>query len=256
VLPLWREHGLPEEDGVFDARPSATGLSVAILAYPFISNLDEFASLARVPGVSLCWARESHTIAGADLLVLPGSKNVAADLAWLRERGLDDAIAAHVSADKPMLAICGGLQMLGDELKDPHAVEGPAVGLGLLPYTTLFEQTKRYRRGTHTLAPLSGFWAPLSRVAFEAYEIRHGRTVPSLEVGSGDSASLRPVLPENCGWQCGQTLALYLHGLFENPAVMRALFGKETPTLDDTFDGLADFIDARFAPGALLSLLK
>ena len=177
VLPMWREHGLPEEDGIFDSPPSGSGMSIAVVAYPSVSNLDEFAPLRQVPGVSLSWAREPRTVASADLLVLPGSKQVAADLAWLRRRGLDAAIAAHVSADKPTLAICGGLQMLGGALDDPHGVEGQASGLGLLPYSTEFQPRKRYRHRTHTLGALSGFWAPLSGVTFEGYEIRHGETL-------------------------------------------------------------------------------
>jgi adenosylcobyric acid synthase len=252
VLPLWRGHGLPEEDGVFDARPSGSGLSVAIVAYPYISNLDEFASLAQVPGLSLCWARQSATIAAADLLILPGSKHVAADLAWLRQLGLDAAIAAHLAADKPTLAICGGLQMLGGEIKDPYGVEAEALGLGLLPYRTQFLEQKRYRHATHTLAPLSGFWAPLSGIDFDGYEIRHGRSLPST---LDSSARLRSVLAEDCGWQQGETLALYPHGLLESPVVMRALFGRETPTLDDTLNGLADFVDAHFDPEILRSFV-
>jgi adenosylcobyric acid synthase len=253
VLPMWREHGLPEEDGVFDSRRSGSGLSVVVVAYPHISNLDEFASLKQVRSLSLSWAREAQTIAGADLLVLPGSKNVAADLAWLRQRGLDAAIAAHVSADKPTLAICGGLQMLGSELRDPHGVEGASQGLGLLPYATEFQRQKRYRRGSYTLAPLAGFWAALSGVSFDAYEIRHGETLPC-QPGSS-SLNLKSAVAENGGWQYGQTLALYLHGMLESPAVVRALFGCDTPTLADSLAGLADFIDGRFAPGVLDSLL-
>ncbi|MGC1520951.1 MAG: cobyric acid synthase [Steroidobacteraceae bacterium] len=254
VLPMWRGHGLPEEDGVFDAPTSGSGLSVAIVAYPYISNLDEFAPLTRVPGVSLSWARQRSSIAAAEFLVLPGSKNVAADLAWLRQHGLDGAIAAHVAAGKPTLAICGGLQMLGGEIRDPHAVEGQARGLALLPYSTEFQRQKRCRRALHTFAPLSGFWAPLSGVTVEAYEIRHGHTEPDAQAVHG-APPLDAVLPEHCGWQHGQTLAVYLHGMFESPAVMRGLFGRDTPTLDDTLDGLADFIDSRFAPGVLRSLL-
>ncbi len=254
VLPMWRDHGLPEEDGVFDAPTTGSGLSVAIVACPYISNLDEFAPLMRVPGVSLTWARQRSSIAAADLLVLPGSKNVAADLAWLRERGLDGAIAAHIGADKPTLAVCGGLQMLGGEIRDPHAVEGRAQGLGLLSYSTEFQREKRCRRATHTFAPLSGFWAPLSGVGFEAYEIRHGHTQPTGP--APPPTPLKTALAEDCGWQHGQTLAIYVHGMFESPAVMRGLFGRNTPTLDETFDGLADFIDARFAPGVLMSLLN
>ena len=136
VLPMWREHGLPEEDGVYDARPSGSGLSIAVIAYPYISNLDEFTPLKNIPGVSLSWAREPQTVASADLLVLPGSKHVAADLGWLRRRGLDAAVAAHAAADKPLLAICGGLQMLGERLDDPYGVEGDARGLGMMPYRT------------------------------------------------------------------------------------------------------------------------
>ena len=256
VLPMWREHGLPEEDGVFDTWASGSGLSVAVVAYPYISNLDEFAPLTQVPGLTLRWARQPQTIATADLLILPGSKNVAGDLAWLRQRGLDTAIAAHVSADKPTLAICGGLQILGGEIRDPHGVEGLGVGLSLLPYATEFQPTKRYRHGTHTLAPLSGFWEPLSGATFDAYEIRHGQSFPTMPPGSAAALRLRSVLAENCGWQQGQTLAIYLHGLFESPRVMRALFGEETPTLDDTLNGLADFADRHFAPGALMALLE
>jgi len=256
VLPMWRDHGLPEEDGVFDAGASGSGLSVAVVAYPYISNLDEFAPLTKVPGLSVSWARQPRTIAGADLLVLPGSKHVAGDLAWLRQRGLDTAIAAHVSADKPTLAICGGLQILGGEIRDPHGVEGQAVGLGLLPYATEFQRLKRCRHGSHTLGPLSGFWAPLSGATFDAYEIRHGHSFPTALPGPALTPGLRSVLAENGGWQQGQTLALYLHGLFESPRVMRALFGSQTPTLDDTLNGLADFADAHFAPGVLMSLLK
>ena len=255
VLPMWREHGLPDEDGVFEARPSGTGLSVAIVAYPYISNLDEFAGLANVPSLSLRWARDRHSIAAADLLVLPGSKNVPADLAWLRKHGLDGAIAAHVSADKPTLAICGGLQMLGGEIRDPHGVEGQALGLELMPYATEFQRRKFCRHGTHCFAPLSGFWSPLSGLSFGAYEIHHGRTLPAPQILPATVSPLVPVLPEHCGWQHGQTLAIYLHGLLESPAVIRALFGHDTPTLDDTLNGLADFIDRHFAPGTIRSLL-
>jgi len=254
VLPMWREHGLPEEDGIFDAKPAGPGLAVAIVAYPHISNLDEFASLNRIPGLSLIWAREPQSVAAADLLVLPGSKHVADDLDWLRRRGLAEAIAAHMSADKPTLAVCGGLQMLGREVRDPHGVEGGgATGLGFLPYTTEFQRTKRYRRGRYALSSLSGFWAPLSGVEFAAYEIRHGETQPLGHVDSG--THLCAVLADHCGWQYGETLALYTHGLFEDSQIIRHLFGHEAPTLDDTLNDLADFAETHFGASALSALV-
>ncbi len=264
VLPLWRDHGLPEEDGLFDAGACGSGLRVVVVAYPQISNLDEFASLRRVPGVSLRWARDAHGIAGADLLVLPGSKHVAADLAWLRAQGLDTAVAAHLAAGKPTLALCGGLQMLGREIRDPHGVEGEARGLGLLPYVTDLQRAKRYRQGRYALSGAAGFWAPLGGIEFQAYEIRHGATRPltdaDTDTGSNLDATasprLRPVLADQCGWQSGQTLALYVHGMFESPEVLRALFGHVTPTLDDTLDGLADFAEAHFGVSALRALAE
>jgi adenosylcobyric acid synthase len=255
VLPFWPEHGLPEEDGVFDARPTGSGLSVVVVAYPYMSNLDEFAPLRRVPGVSLGWARRPETIAAADLLVLPGSKHVAADLLWLRERGLDAAIAAHISADKPTLAICGGLQMLGRAIEDPCDVEGAARGLGLLPFSTEFLPAKRYRNGLYTLEGLTLFWERLNGVGFPGYEIHHGATRLAAEDGP-ERGLPRAVLADGAGWQRGALLAIYPHGLFESSGVIRALFGGEAPTLEDTLDGLADLIDAHFPAGVLASLLE
>jgi adenosylcobyric acid synthase len=253
VLPMWREHGLPEEDGVFDGGAVGQGRRIAVVTYPHLSNLDEFAPLRRVSGWRLGWARSAAEIEAADLLILPGSKHVAADLRWLRERGLDAAIAAHVAADRPTLAICGGLQMLGGEIADPHGVEGAARGLGLLPYATEFQARKHYGHGRHTLTGTRGFWSSLSGVEFSGYEIRHGQTRPTPAVSPGQ---LAPVLAEHCGWQCRETLAIYVHGLFENTQVMRALFGEETPSLEQTLDGLADFVDRHFAAGALLALAQ
>ncbi len=262
VLPLWREHGLPEEDGMFDAGPTtdaATGAipagrlrSIVIVAYPHISNLDEFAPLRHVPGLKLAWARDAHTIAAADLLILPGSKHVAADLEWLRARGLDSVIAAHVEADRPLLGICGGLQMLGHDISDPHSVEGAAMGLGLLPYATEFQAQKRYDSGSRTLRGTQGFWSKLDGTGFPAYEIRHGQTRPC---ANRDARRLVPVLDGERGWQYGATLAVYLHGIFESSDVMRRLFGHGTPSINETLDGLADFADRHFESPALMRLL-
>ena len=247
VLPMWRDHGLPDEDGVFDTPAGGGGLRIVIVAYPHLSNLDEFAALRRVPGVSVSWARQAATIASADLLILPGSKSVAADLDWLRQSGLAAAICAHVRADRPTLALCGGLQMLGSTIVDPHGVEGSGPGLGLLPVVTEMQPAKRYRRGRYALGELTGFWAPLSHVNFDAYEIRHGTT---------QAALLRPALADGCGWQQGATLALYTHGLFENSAVLHALFGAACPTLEDTFEGLADFVGEHLGAATLRGLLR
>jgi adenosylcobyric acid synthase len=254
VLPLWRDHGLPEEDGVLDAPAAGVGINVAIVAYPRISNLDEFAPLRRVPGIALSWARQTQTVGAADLLILPGSKHVAADLAWLRASGLDTAIRRHIEAGKPVLAICGGLQMLGAAITDPHGVEGSSTGLGVLPIATEFQPAKRYRRDRYAFASLTGYWAPLSGLCFDAYEIRHGKTEP-LPLQSSQIA-VSSVLPDDAGFQCRGILALYTHGLFENAGVLRALFGAQVPSLDDTFEGLADFVDRYLGAEPLSALLR
>ena len=255
TLPMWREHGLPEEDGWFGLARSEGGAraqTIAVLAYPRISNLDEFQPLANLPGVRLLWARSAADLAGADWIVLPGSKHTSGDLAWLRAQGMDRAIADHAAAGKRVLGVCGGLQMLGEALIDPHGIDGEGPGLGLLPLVTRFARDKTVRRTQAGFTMLSGPWSALSGVMVSGYEIHHGQTVqhPSM-------AAARPVLPDGLGWQNaqGNVLGVYLHGLFEDPAVLHALFGAQAPTLDTVFDGLADFIDSHFPAGALRALI-
>jgi adenosylcobyric acid synthase len=254
VLPMWREHGLPEEDGVFDetfAQPTE-GTTIAVVAYPHISNLDEFQPLRMAAGVRLRWARTPAELEGAGWIVLPGSKHTSSDLAWLRAKGLDHAIVRHAAAGGRVLGVCGGLQMLGEELRDPHRIDGDAAGLGLLPLVTQFEPDKLLCHTQARFAPLGGDWAPLANTVFGGYEIRHGRT----EASAGAQVALRNTAGEPIGWQRGSVLGLYAHGLFESPDAMRALFGATTRTLDSVFDGLADFIDRHVEANALRGLLQ
>ena len=263
TLPMWWQHGLPEEDGVFDDKTRASGAvskTIAVVAYPRISNLDEFQPLKNVPGVRLVWARSPVDCAGADWIVLPGSKATAADLVWLRAQGLDRAVAAHAAQGGAVLGICGGLQMLGEALIDTHGVEpmgqGNAPGLGLLPLVTTFEPVKAVRHRRTRFAKLNGPWAALSEVDVQGYEIHQGQTAqhPAM-AAAGDVA--RAVLPDGLGWQnvAGNVLGVYVHGLLEDTRVLRALLGAEVPTLDSVFEGLADFIERHFEPGALDALV-
>ena len=259
TLPMWWQHGLPEEDGVFDDRSRASGVvqkTIAVIAYPRISNLDEFQPLKNVPGVRLVWARTPADCAGADWIVLPGSKATAADLAWLRTQGLDRAVAAHAAQGGAVLGVCGGLQMLGEALIDTHGIDGNAPGLGLLPLVTQFDPEKTVRHTQTRFNNLTGTWAALSGVAAAGYEIHHGQTLPHAAMrAAGDVA--REALPNGLGWQNaqGNVLGVYLHGLFEDPRVLQALFGATAPTLDSVFDGLADYIQTHFEPGVLDQLI-
>jgi len=261
TLPMWWEHGLPEEDGLYDegrrdGARDAGARTVAVIAYPRISNLDEFQPLRRLPGVRLRWVREPAGLEGAHTIVLPGSKATSADLAWLRAQGLDRAIAAHAQAGGAVLGICGGLQMLGEALIDPHGIDGNAPGLGLLPLVTVFERDKTVQRRSATFGDVQGAWSALSGVTVHGYEIHHGQTAqhPAL-AAAGDLA--HAVLPDGLGWRnaAGNVLGCYLHGLFEDAQVLRALYGAGSPTLDGVFDGLADFIDSHFEAGFLQGLI-
>jgi len=253
VLPMWRGHGLPEEDGVFDDAPTGAGrLNVAVVAYPRISNLDEFQPLRGLPGVRLSWARTPADLAGVDWVVLPGSKHTSSDLAWLRAQGLADAVVAHARAGRSVLGLCGGLQMLGDALEDPDGVDGDATGLGLLPLTTRFAATKRLCRTDARFGAVAGPWSALHGAAVDGYEIRHGRTWAT---AADATAVLHNADGEAIAWQRGAVLGTYTHGFFESPDVLQALFGAAVRPLDAVFDGLADFIDSHFEPGALLRLL-
>ena len=251
TIPMQWGHGLPEEDGLFDDGAHARGAvhtTVAVVAYPRISNLDEFQPLKSVPGVRLLWARTPSDLAAADWIVLPGSKATAADLAWLRAQGLDATIAAHAARGGRVLGVCGGLQMLGEALVDPHGVDGNAPGLGLLPLVTCFAAEKTVRRSEATLGAVRGPWQALAGVAVTGYEIHHGQTAQHPAMAAAGDVALE-VLP-GLAWQNarGNVLGLYLHGLFEDPAALRALFGAQTPVLDDVFEGLAAQVEQCFAP--------
>jgi adenosylcobyric acid synthase len=253
TLPMWREHGLPEEDGVFDDGSSdapygddLNRTTIAVVAYPRISNLDEFQPLKNVRGVRLIWVRSAAQLAalGADdWIILPGSKNTESDLAWLKARGLDVATRAHAARAGRVLGICGGLQMLGEMV-------GNATGLGLLPLETVFEKNKLVKRTMASFGLLHGAWQALSNVTVTGYEIHQGITK-----ANQDKAS-EPI--QGLAWQSreGNVLGIYLHGMFEDSAVLQALWGADAPSLDSVFEGLANFLYAHVDTGVLSKLVS
>lgn len=226
-----------------------------MVAYPRLSNLDEFQPLKNIPGLRLVWARSPADLAGADWIILPGSKHTSSDLAWLRAQSLDRAIADHAARGGAVLGICGGLQMLGEALIDPHGIDGNAPGLGLLPLVTVFDPEKTVQRTQARFGELAGPWSKLSGIEASGYEIHHGQTAQHPAMAQmGDVA--REVLP-GLAWQnaAGNVLGCYLHGLFEDAAVLQALFGADVPTLDAVFDGLADYLERHCQPGVLDALI-
>jgi adenosylcobyric acid synthase len=242
VLP-WLDHGLPDEDGA--ARPGCVegGRTVAVVRYPTASNLDEFKALEQVADVR--WAGAPGDLDGADLVVLPGSKHVAADLAWLARSGVAAAVRDRAAAGLPVLGICGGMQMLGERIEDASGVDGSAPGLGLLPIETTFARAKRAERLATRFRPLAEPWAALSGKALAGYEIRHGR--------SDATAPVAEALPGGLGFAKGAVLGVYPHGLFEQPEIVAALFGTSPArSLERAFEGLADAVEEHIDLDALL----
>lgn len=235
VVP-WLDHRLPDEEGPSRLGVTlGTGRRVALVCGPFASNLDEFAGLQQVADVVL--VGDGAVIGDVDLVVLPGSKHIAADLAWLRRIGLAEQIRSAAAAGVPVLGVCGGLQALGERVADPAGVEGEAVGLGLLPIVTTMDPDKRTAQTTARFGPLPEQWSWLAGRSVTGYEIRHGRSEAA-------AADLTAALPHGLGYAAGNVLGVYLHGLFENYEVLKAFTGRQPAPLDDVFDRLADAIDA------------
>ena len=231
MLPML-DHGLPDEEGAtVRAVPRGDALTVAVVRYPYASNLDELHALAHVAHVR--FATGPADLHGCDVVVLPGSKHVAADIAWLRSRGLDTALRAAAGRAQRILGVCGGAMLLGRQIVDTGGVEGASEGLGLLPFDTVMHPTKLTRPTTIALRALPPAWSMLDGLTVTGYEIRNGR----LTDGDGDDRLQVSA--------AGNVLATTVHGLLEDPGVLAALFGRRPiVTLDDTFEQLADAVDA------------
>ena len=132
-----------------------------------------------VPDVVVYYTRKPEEARAADVLVLPGSKNTIPDLLWLRENGWEEMVHSHVAAGKPLVGICGGFQMLGREIRDPHRAESDiefVPGLGLLDVTTVLAHEKITRQATARLFAPAHFAQDGSDPMFSGYEIHLGET--------------------------------------------------------------------------------
>ncbi|MBK3510241.1 cobyric acid synthase [Pseudomonas sp. MF6747] len=218
VLPYVMDLHLEAEDGI-DQRQidkAAQVLKVVVPVLPRISNHTDFDPLRLHPQVDLQFIGPGQAIPAADLIILPGSKSVRSDLAYLRANGWDTAIARHLRYGGKVLGICGGLQMLGEQVHDPLGLEGLAgssEALGLLAFSTTLEQEKQLRNVRGRLL--------LEDAEVSGYEIHAGVT-------SGSALSNAAVLLDDgrrdgALSEDGQILGTYLHGVFETPAACSAL---------------------------------
>jgi len=260
TIPMLFDHGLPEEDGIFDERTlgkKAGALKVAVVVYPRISNLDEFQPLKNITDLELIWARQPSSLEDVDWIILPGSKHTSTDLAWLKQCGFEQVIEKHIRQGKMVLGICGGLQMLGQVMHDPFNIDGAATGLGHLAIQTTFAKDKQVNKITVRFSQVNGPWSALSDLEVSGYEIHHGKSSRQ----KADEVNQAPISVEiipDLAWQNsrGNVLGIYVHGLFEDPVVIKSLFGKEAKTLEVVFNNLADLIGQHIPKETLLSLIK
>jgi adenosylcobyric acid synthase len=219
VLPYLHGLQLDAEDGIGrEPVPAQTDamLQVVVPVLPRISNHTDFDPLRQHPQINLRYVDGTQCPPGADLIILPGSKNVRADLDWLRSHGWAEHLQRHLRYGGRLLGVCGGFQMLGGAIADPQGVEGPvgqSPGYGWLDMRTVLQPSKQLRNVEGTLcleqAPVSG------------YEIHAGHSdgpaldhpAVMLEHGRRDGAISAD----------GRILGSYLHGLFERPAACAAL---------------------------------
>ncbi|MFE2998510.1 cobyric acid synthase [Nocardia sp. NPDC059246] len=226
VIPFAEDLWIDAEDSlgtVADApvgrsRPPLGGewLTVAAIRLPRISNSTDVEALACEPGVSVRWVSDPSRLAGADLVVIPGSKSTVGDLEWLRRTGIADALTARAAAGGPILGICGGYQMLARTIVDPvESAAGTVPGLGLLDLEIEFADPKVLRRSSGRVLN-NGVPGRDSDLPVHGYEIHHGRVTrqgddPWFELDGAPEGSVREAI-----W------GTHLHGALESDEFRRA----------------------------------
>jgi adenosylcobyric acid synthase len=222
VVPMLRDLYLPGEDSVALDRKClqqptrASALSVGILRLPHMANYTDFDPLELDPRFSIEYVLSAKSLGGHDVIMLPGSKNVPYDMQFLHTSGLADAVLRYGQAGGRIVGVCGGYQMLGRCIRDPHGVESKEfrdiAGLGLLPITTIFEATKITRQVNATVT-LPGLRKP---AALSGYEIHMGRSVLDADACC---------LAEECitAGPDGRVWGSYVHGLFDSDEMRDAL---------------------------------
>ncbi len=219
VLPYLQQFHLDAEDAVDRQQNSPDArFKVVVPALPRISNHTDFDALRLHPGVDLQFCKAAGEFAGCDLIILPGSKNVRADLAWLRDHGWDKVVQRHLRFGGKVIGICGGYQMLGRCIDDPSGLEdaaGATNGLGLLPLSTRMHGQKVLKQ-VQGLLRLDGREARIS-----GYEIHNGHS----QVDAQHNAVIRlsDGQIDGCVSADNQVLGTYLHGLFDTPEASNCL---------------------------------
>jgi adenosylcobyric acid synthase len=270
VLPWFHDITVDQEDGVYVQEVASrrdAPVKIAVIHLPRISNFTDFAPLSFENDVSLSFVSHPSGIKDCDCIIIPGTKTTQADMDFLRKSGWDIAIKRFLDENTFILGICGGYQMLGEEITDPHGIEGrigASKGLGFLPVTTEIGDEKCLQHTTIILNAPPVFTTPLEA---HGYEIHMGRT-----------KALGSIIPlgQDIGPEIGAigtdrpVMGLYLHGFFENDLVRRRFLdylrvqkglspigevSSYRAFRNSQFDLLADWFRNNADMAALLSLI-
>jgi len=225
VLPYLHGLYLDSEDAISQTRVQKehTRLNVIAPLFPHIANHTDLDPLIQHPQVDFKWIKHNHPIPAADLIILPGSKSVIADLVWLKSQGWEPALQKHLRYGGKVIGICGGMQMLGQQLLDPLHIESATThlnGLALMPYQTVFNAEKCLITRT---GRLNSAWTHSEKISLQGYEIHQGATnfeafqdwMYAIEYDDGHRDGLMS--------KDQQILATYCHGLLDSPAVLEKL---------------------------------
>ncbi len=260
VLPYLHGLHLDAEDAVPENtnNDKSKRFKVIIPLLPHISNHTDFEPLRLHPELDVEYIKHLEKIPPADLIILPGSKNVGFDLEWLKSQGWSEAINKHLRYGGKLIGICGGFQMLGKSIDDPLGIEGDKTshqGFGLLDIKTTLESEKQLTNVTGKLS--------FADIDIQGYEIHAGQT-------SGDALKNPAVLiagkSDGAISNDNQILATYLHGFFDSSAACDAILDWAGTKLTQTFDinqqreeqleRLADAIEESLDMEALINIAQ
>ena len=282
VIPAIENLDIDEEDSVALENKKNVGskdIQIAVIQTPKISNFTDFDALNYEPDVSVRFVGPGDIIGTPDLIILPGSKNTLADLTYLKNSGLADEIKELAEKGTPVIGICGGNQMLGTAIYDPHHMEGDieeSEGLGLVNSTTTMKNQKTTHQVTFDVENLHFLNGTFSGSELVGYEIHMGDTKPNDDtVKRCFTITKRSETPITVvdGFIDGrhQVMGTYIHGVFDNDEFRRFIINQlrlrkgleETPVVfhyfehkNKAYNRLADIVEEHLDMDYIMTLLK
>ena len=276
VIPMM-DIDIEDEDSVterFDRQTGGGPIQVAIVHLPHISNFTDFNILSTERSVSVRYVKRASELEGADIILLPGTKNTIEDLNWLKQHGLADEIIRHARRGGMVMGICGGYQMLGERLFDPNHTESriPEIaGLGLMDFDVTFHETKTTVQSHGTIECSAGWLSEHNGLMLDGYEIHTGTNdfrqgcIPFLRLNGRDEV-------DGVVNAAGNIMGTYLHGIFDTGSFWHALVdhvrkekgiqddGGEVLTMEEfrkrEYDRLADGVRQNLDMDAVYKIIR